>query len=835
MVSRRVSGRRLAATLLGVGVALIAAPAAQAKPARLVVRVTGLPPGTHASLALRGPGLTRRLRGSHTFTRVRPGTYTLTVRRVRIGGAHRRVRAGSIALPAVSKKRARVRAGRTARVKAAYGTIVNANVKRPSLGRFTVRGNAVSPSALVLSSSHRVRVGTILTGKPSAKLPAGLFHRVTAVRRSGHKLVVSLRPARLAQAFPQLDIDSQLHMGPSAVATGSAHAAKLDPLVASLGIDNFRCSLPLADSFITARESFGVDAGIQLHIPTFFGVPVGLPDGQIWMSLQGSAGLDSLIRKNTGCSANLQLPPLAGAIPVGPVVVPVYVRVGVSGTASIDSDLHQHAAAGFFLRAGMAFHGTHVDNISTASAHAEASASGAGKLSVGPTLRLAVGAADIADVHFDVKPTLAFTASLPANCSLDLVGGSQVGISVGPFQLNQPLPAPKLNLARCVAPPPATKPKLTVSETAPLGAFLDQELAYTVVVRNTGSGAAHGVTVVDTLPGDGTFVSSAPAGSPANPAAGHTYTIALGDLAAGAQRTVTVRWRAPGHEAVLTNRALVRASNADQAGPASASVPVGTTARCNPCGADAAGTGLRNRDHGSITIGGLPRGATVGRAVLVWGILYDGALPRNTITFNGHTVSADVASSVSGNLCWGDTATVGYAADVTPYVTGNGTYNVTDPPRGTTRPDSDPNGELPFTDGATLVVFYVGGGSDNQVLSDFSYDTNTDADQAIDRSFSGIHSVGGPASLILAGPDGQSNFGEVFTFTGASTQDAVNTFDGSDPEDGPNLDIGNLWDTDRFDVGALLPAGQSTFAVDHHETDDCVGVGATVLQVSQRP
>jgi hypothetical protein len=248
----------------------------------------------------------------------------------------------------------------------------------------------------------------------------------------------------------------------------------------------------------------------------------------------------------------------------------------------------------------------------------------------------------------------------------------------------------------------------------------------------------------------------------------------------------------------------------------------------------AAGTGLRNRDHGTITVTGIPAGATVSRAVLVWGILYSGSPPPNTITVAGHPVTADVTSTISGDLCWGDDATIGYAADVTAYVTGNGAIDITDPPRGTTAADDDPDGDLPFTDGASLIVFYSGGGANSQVLSDFSYDTDTDDDGAINRSFSGIHSVGGPASLILAGPDGQNDYGETFTLTGSATQTLTDLWDGSDPQDGPSFDIGNLWDTDRYIVSAILPAGQSTLSVSHtHQFDDCIGVGAAVVEVAQ--
>ena len=62
---------------------------------------------------------------------------------------------------------------------------------------------------------------------------------------------------------------------------------------------------------------------------------------------------------------------------------------------------------------------------------------------------------------------------------------------------------------------------------------------------------------------------------------------------------------------------------------------------------------------------------------------------------------------------------------------------------------------------------------------------------------------------------GQGIYDERFTLTGSDTLTLDNTFDGSDHQDGPAFDIGNLWDTDRFDVSAILPAGQSTLKVDH--------------------
>ena len=206
-------------------------------------------------------------------------------------------------------------------------------------------------------------------------------------------------------------------------------------------------------------QSLDLDAGVEIHFPTKWGIPTGLPYGSLSMTLSGSAALDIMLRKNTGCTAQIAAPPISGAIPVGPVLVPTYVQFGLFATASIGTDIRQHADAGFSLTAGMSFKGTSVTNISNASAHADAYVSGSGKFAVGPSIRFAVGAAGLADVHFDAKPALAFSAFLDLSCSIDIEGGSQVGINFGPFGINQPLPAPKVNLYRCPpggSPPPGT-------------------------------------------------------------------------------------------------------------------------------------------------------------------------------------------------------------------------------------------------------------------------------------------------------------------------------------------------------------------------------------------
>lgn len=70
-------------------------------------------------------------------------------------------------------------------------------------------------------------------------------------------------------------------------------------------------------------------------------------------------------------------------------------------------------------------------------------------------------------------------------------------------------------------------------------------VTYTIVARNDGPSTATGVTVTDPLPTDLSFVSVVP-GSPTCGLAAGTVTCALGSLAPGAERTITVTTKAKG-------------------------------------------------------------------------------------------------------------------------------------------------------------------------------------------------------------------------------------------------------------------------------------------------
>jgi hypothetical protein len=65
---------------------------------------------------------------------------------------------------------------------------------------------------------------------------------------------------------------------------------------------------------------------------------------------------------------------------------------------------------------------------------------------------------------------------------------------------------------------------------------------------------------------------------------------------------------------------------------------------------------------------------------------------------------------------------------------------------------------------------------------------------------------------------------ETVTITGDGTVSATGTWDSTQ---------GTSWDNDAFDVSSVLPAGQTTLAVEISSGNDCIALSAAVLVVAQ--
>lgn len=115
-----------------------------------------------------------------------------------------------------------------------------------------------------------------------------------------------------------------------------------------------------------------------------------------------------------------------------------------------------------------------------------------------------------------------------------------------------------------------------------------------------------------------------------------------------------------------------------------------------PAGYVAAGTALRGQASGNINILGIPANHEVVAAWLYWSVM-DYTFPSFQIDIDGNTVAAGLGGS-DISPCWPESAIFGFAADVTPYVPGNGAYTISNLPA-----PVNPPGRM---EGASLAVVH---------------------------------------------------------------------------------------------------------------------------------
>lgn len=242
----------------------------------------------------------------------------------------------------------------------------------------------------------------------------------------------------------------------------------------------------------------------------------------------------------------------------------------------------------------------------------------------------------------------------------------------------------------------------------------------------------------------------------------------------------------------------------------------------------AAGTGLRNLGRGSIVISGIPSGSVVRVAYLYWTVFAtsesptfaNGVINRNVLT--GTRVGTGPAPN------WSRTNMNGYAyrADVTRFVGGNGTYNLSEFTSGSTAGGDPASAAVvaPLLNGASLVVVYdkvtVGTYPLTRVVINDGYAAvGTNLPNAMPPSAStgfnwttpASNPVGQVRTTFIVG-DGQSNLAESApTFNGSPVQ--VGGWRGADRQVVPNYTIGNLWDTTTHTVGSFVRPGDTSATV----------------------
>jgi uncharacterized repeat protein (TIGR01451 family) len=169
-------------------------------------------------------------------------------------------------------------------------------------------------------------------------------------------------------------------------------------------------------------------------------------------------------------------------------------------------------------------------------------------------------------------------------------------------------------IGEVVLTPQAPAPDLALSGSASHSVTLGNNVTYTLSLTNNGTAGATGVTLTDTLPSSVTFVSATGGVRPIN----GVLTFGLGNLAAGASRTVTLVV-SPTAAGTLSDTAAASMDQTDPT-PADNSVTLRTTS--------------------SITVSGTIKGTFT-----------SGTLPGSPITFNGQgTVSPVGRVTFKGSL-----------------------------------------------------------------------------------------------------------------------------------------------------------------------------------------
>jgi hypothetical protein len=227
--------------------------------------------------------------------------------------------------------------------------------------------------------------------------------------------------------------------------------------------------------------------------------------------------------------------------------------------------------------------------------------------------------------------------------------------------------------------------------------------------------------------------------------------------------------------------------------------------------------GMRGAGTGSISVSGLS--GIVSKALLYWNGPTNSTDPTSdaTVMFNGNSVTGTNIGTASSN-CWGFTNSQSYEVDVTPLVTGNGPYNLSD----------FMETDVADINGVSLIVFY----NDGNVSNDRNFYAWSGNDSNIafgtdpggwNETISGVQYPGsGNASLDTVVSDGQGADDPALVAANTTTSTTTTLapdgpiFQGDTTPAGAFVtsDGGDLWDVkSSFDITSLLTSGSNTLNI----------------------
>jgi hypothetical protein len=465
-------------SLIAVGLLVLFAPASASAADRgsLTVVVTGMPSGAQPHMTVIGPAAKRTLRSRRqTLHGLRAGRYRLSVQPVTVVHPTRGVQRGASVLPATRHLTVTITAGKTTKVAVAYGAVVNPHVQALSGRLLAVIGPKEDPSGLVFAHGSSVpKVGTILTDGPSAALPAGLLARVVAITHKGPNVLVTLAAAAVSEAVPELSFEGSLQLHPAAGSSSQAGSEVPAEAASRHGAHQASgCSPPSLVSFGAHLDTLEVRQASLGAWP---------PQMKLTLAVRSTETLGvNLAAAGVNCDWDVaEIGPYSGAIPVGPIVIPVYatlpVKAGVhingalqAGQINVASTTVAHMAAGFDENAAtLSEQGT---NVWTTGA---LSLTGSAQLSASIGLQAGIGIAKGANIHAEADFGPEFDWSSGANCELFVnLGSLSAGVKVLGKSLDTPSFTPfKLHLWKgcqpSPPPPPPPPPPQAPSPQAPL-------------------------------------------------------------------------------------------------------------------------------------------------------------------------------------------------------------------------------------------------------------------------------------------------------------------------------------------------------------------------------
>jgi hypothetical protein len=285
----------------------------------------------------------------------------------------------------------------------------------------------MAPTALVLPRGRAVpQVGSLLTSGPTDDLPAGLVARVTSLTGHGNNVQVALAPASVADAVPLLSYSGDLKLSPAPGAPDelSGDGTEASPRTAARAASS--CVPPKLLKFGAHLDS------VELREAFLGAWP---PQMRVTLAVRTTEHL-GLALAATGINCDFQLGqvgPFQGAIPVGPVVIPVFatfpVTAGIhingtlsAGTVNVASTTVAHVAGG--------------GNENSASLREEGSnvwlsgalsLNGSAKLSASIGVQAGIGVATAGNVHVQADFGPIFNWKSGAPCTLNVNFGSLSG------------------------------------------------------------------------------------------------------------------------------------------------------------------------------------------------------------------------------------------------------------------------------------------------------------------------------------------------------------------------------------------------------------------------